>query len=125
MRPSPVYTHGSVDAYGFNLKECTFTLTLTSPSPTPQEHPTEVFLPDFHFPQSRTNVEVSGGKWQIEFDELVEGASQQVFRWWHGEGEQRVTIKGVKRKRGALQGTEQEESYMEAYWAMGRNCSVM
>ena len=81
VRPSPVYTHGNVESYGFDLKSCTFTLTLTAPSSTEQSHPTEVFLPDFHFPQSRTSVEVSGGKWQIEFEEVVEGASQQVFKW--------------------------------------------
>ena len=42
-----------------------------------------------------------------------------------GEGEQKVTIKGVKRKGGAAMGREGEEGYLEAYWQMGRNCSVM
>lgn len=128
VRPTPVNTHGSVKSYGFDLKNCTFTLTLTSPSATPQDYPTEVFLPDFHFPQqnNQTHVEVSGGKWMIEVVEEVEGARQQVFKWWHGEGEQRVTIRGVKRKGGAVgEWTEKEEGYLEAYWAMGRNCAVM
>jgi hypothetical protein len=128
VRPHPVYTHGNVQSYGFDLKNCTFTLSLTSPSATPADHPTEVFLPDFHFPQSQhqTSVEVSGGKWQIEMVEEVEGARQQVFRWWHGEGDQKVMITGVKRKGGAVgERTEKEEGYLEAYWAMGRNCAVM
>jgi hypothetical protein len=128
VRPTPVYTHGSVRSYGFDLKACTFTLLLTAPSATPPDHPTEAFLPDFHFPQQQhqTSVEVSGGKWQIEIVEEVEGARQQVFRWWHGEGEQKVTIKGVRRKGGAVGETaEREEGYLEAYWAMGRNCAVM
>ena len=127
VRPSPVFTHGTVSSYGFDLKTCTFTLSLTSPSPTPQDHPTEVFLPDFHFPQQhqQTTVETSGGKWTIQIDEEVEGAPQQVFRWWHGEGEQKCTVRGVKRKNGAMEGRQQEEGYMEAYWAMGRNCAVM
>ena len=125
VRPSPVYTHGSVSSYGFDLKNCTFHLALISPSSKPQDHPTEVFLPDFHFPQQHTSVESSGGKWMIEVVEEVEGAPQQVFKWWHGEGEQKVTIQGVKRKGGAVAGKDEEEGYLEAYWAMGRNCSVM
>ncbi|KAK5172953.1 karyopherin [Saxophila tyrrhenica] len=123
IRPSPVCVYGTISSYGFDLKNCTFTLSLTSPSPTPQDSPTEAFLPAFHFPQSETKVEVSGGKWMIETVEQVEGAEQQVFKWWHGEGEQSVTIKGLKRKGGAAVGKEQEEGYLEAYWQMGRNCS--
>ncbi|KAK3718667.1 hypothetical protein LTR37_004884 [Vermiconidia calcicola] len=120
VRPTPVYTHGSVNSYGFDLKNCTFSLTLTSTTPTSPDQATEVFLPAFHFPQQQTSVEVSGGKWQIETVE-----EQQVFKWWHGEGEQRCTIRGVKRKGGAVVGREEEEGYLEAYWAMGRNCTVM
>ena len=125
IRPTPVYTHGSVTSFGFDLKNCTFNLSLASPSSTPQDFPTEVFLPDFHFPQQQTSVEASGGKWMIEVVEEVEGAPRQVFRWWHGEGEQKLIIKGVKRKGGAVSGAEEGEGYMEAYWQMGRNCSVM
>ena len=137
IRPTPVYTHGSVQGFGFDLKNCAFTLTLTSPSPTSQDHPTEVFLPGFHFPQQhgKTSVEVSGGKWMIEIvdDDGDGGGRRQVLRWWHGEGEQRLSVKGVKRKGGALsfggdgrEGEgELEEGYLEAYWQMGRNCSVM
>ena len=127
VRPSPVYTHGNVTSYGFDLKNCTFTLSLAASSPTPQDYPTQCFLPDFHFPQAQTSVEVSGGKWMIEILDEVDGedARQQVFKWWHGEGEQKVVIKGVKRKNGAIDGKDQEEGYLEAYWAMGRNCTVM
>ena len=127
IRPTPVSTHGRVDSFGFDLKSCTFTLTLTAPSPTEQDAPTEIFLPDFHFPQQQTAVEVSGGKWTIQVDEVVgvEGAAQQVLRWWHREGEQKLSVKGVKRKGGAVVGKEGEEGYLEAYWQMGRNCSVM
>ncbi|KAF2481840.1 putative glycosyl hydrolase [Neohortaea acidophila] len=125
VRPSPVYTHGTVDSYGFDLKNCAFTLSLTSPSPTPQDYPTEIILPEFHFPQQYTSVDATGGKWKIEVEEKAEGARQQVFKWWHGEGEQKVTIKGVKRKNGAFVSKEEDESYMEAYWAMGKNCAVM
>lgn len=125
VRPTPVLTHGDIQSFGFDLKNCTFHLNLTAPSATPQEYPTEVFLPEFHFPQQQTTVESSGGKWEIRIDETMEGAPQQVFRWWHGEGEQKLTIKGIKRKRGTLQAKEEDEGYMEAYWQMGKNCSVM
>ena len=70
-------------------------------------------------------MEVTGGKWKIEIDEKMEGARQQVFRWWHGEGEQKFTVRGLKRKNGAAVAREEDEGYMEAYWAMGRNCTVM
>jgi hypothetical protein len=125
VRPSPIVTHGSVQSYGFDLKNCTFTFALTATTSTPQDNPTVVFLPSFHFPQQQTHVEVTGGKWQIEVVEEMEGGEYQVFKWWHGEGEQKVEIKGVKRKGGAAVGREQEEGYLEAYWQMGRNCTVM
>lgn len=125
VRPSPVYTHGTLSSYGFDLKSCTFTVSLSAPSSTPQDHPTEMYLPDFHFPQSQTSVEVTGGKWTIQVAEEIEGAPQQIFRWWHGEGEQKLTIRGLRRKNGALEGEEKEEGYLDAYWEMGRQCAVM
>ncbi|KAK4960604.1 hypothetical protein LTR10_003500 [Elasticomyces elasticus] len=129
VRPHPEVVHGTIASHGFDLKNCTFTLILTSPSATPQEYPTIVFLPSFHFPQNnpQTSVEVSGGKWEIRTEEVVEGAGQQVLRWWHGEGEQKITVKGVKRKAGTVveSGEEQGEGVMEAYWQMGKNCAVM
>ncbi|CAK1359332.1 putative glycosyl hydrolase [Cercospora beticola] len=131
VRPFPAAVHGTIDTYGFDLKNCTFTLDLTSPSSTPPDYPTEIFLPEFHFPQgspSRTTVETSGGKWEIRTIEDVEGARQQVLRWWHGEGEQKLKVTGVKRARGKIEGVRDdapEDSYLQAYWEMGKNCSVM
>ncbi|EMF08798.1 glycoside hydrolase family 5 protein [Sphaerulina musiva SO2202] len=131
VRPVPVAVHGTIDAYGFDLKTCTFTLDLTSPSSTPPDYPTEVFLPEFHFPQgspARTSVETSGGKWEMRIVEDVDGARQQVFKWWHGEGEQKLKVTGVKRARGKIEGVTKdapEDSYLQAYWEMGKNCSVM
>jgi hypothetical protein len=125
IRPSPITTHGTISSYGFDLKNCIFTFALASTSPTPQETPTVVFLPSFHFPQAQTQITVTGGKWTIEIVSEVEGAEMQVFKWWHGEGEQKCEIKGVKRKGGAAVGREQEEGYLEAYWQMGKNCTVM
>jgi hypothetical protein len=126
VRPHPELAHGAITSHGFDLKTCTFHLYLTSPSSTPQEYPSTIFLPDFHFPRDHTSVEVSGGKWEIRTEEAVEGAAQQVLKWWHGEGEQKITVKGLRRKRGQVEASaEEEEGYMEAYWQMGRNCSVM
>ena len=128
IRPTPIFTHGKIESYGFDLKSCTFNLCFTAPSSTPSDLPTEVFLPDFHFPQlnQQTSVEVSGGKWQIKVIETEEGAPQQIFQWWHGEGEQKCTIKGVRRKLG--QGIEEdapEDNYLETYLQMGKNCTIM
>ncbi|KAK3111061.1 hypothetical protein LTR53_014052 [Teratosphaeriaceae sp. CCFEE 6253] len=135
VRPHPELVHGTLASHGFDLKSCTFTLTLSATSPTPTDYPTEIFLPAWHFPQSdpATSVEVSGGKWEIRVQEPTgrgeeghgEDARQQVLRWWHGEGEQRITVRGVRRKIGSVRPAESEEGYMEAYWQMGRNCSVM
>ncbi|KAK4497082.1 hypothetical protein PRZ48_011531 [Zasmidium cellare] len=130
VRPNPVAVHGKIDTYGFDLKNCTFTLTLTASTPTATDAPTEIFLPEYHFPQMKdlTTVDVSGGKWEIRSVEEVEGATQQVLRWWHGEGEQKVVVKGVKRKRGHVGSSESdasEDSYLDAYWQMGKSCVVM
>jgi hypothetical protein len=117
------YTH-------VDLKNSNYTFTLQSPSSTPQDFPTEVFLPNFHFPTQQTQVEVSGGKWTIGLRETegIDGAEQQVLRWWHGEGEQKITVKGVKRPRGAgTTGVEKDDvdGYLKQYLEMGKQCSVM
>ncbi|KAK3677197.1 hypothetical protein LTR78_002735 [Recurvomyces mirabilis] len=132
IRPHPELVHGTITSHGFDLKNCTFHLNITATGPTPQDHPTVIFIPEFHFPRQpehTTTIEVSGGKWEIRIEgqDVGEGAGQQVLRWWHGEGEQKLVVKGLKRKRGAVtsEAGEGEESYMEAYWQMGKNCAVM
>lgn len=128
-RPVPIAVHGTIGSSGFDLKNCIYSLDLTATSSTPPDCPTEVFLPEFHFPRlgNQTHVEVSGGKWEIRTVEDVEGAAEQVFHWWHGEGEQKLKISGVKRKRGQVDVNDDasEDSYLQAYWEMGKNCSVM
>jgi hypothetical protein len=129
VRPVPVAIHGTIESYGFDLKNCIFSLELTAPSSTPADYPTEIFIPEFHFPHNngQVHVEISGGKWEIRIVEDVEGARQQVLRWWHGEGEQKLKITGVRRKRGQIADSDSagEESYLQAYWEMGKNCTVM
>ncbi|KAI5196351.1 hypothetical protein E4T39_07845 [Aureobasidium subglaciale] len=95
VRPTQTATHGRVVSHGFDLKNCVFQLTLSAPSATSEDAPTEVFLPEFHFPQGKTEVEVLGGKWKISVDE-TQGATQQVLRWWHAAGEQKLTVRALE-----------------------------
>jgi hypothetical protein len=130
IRPYPIATHGAVSSNMFDLKNSVYTFALNSPSSTPQDFPTEIFLPNFHFPTQQTQVEVSGGKWTIGLRETdgVDGAEQQVLRWWHGEGEQKISVRGVKRPRGAgTTGSESDDNdgYLKQYLEMGKQCTVM
>ena len=122
VRPSPIYTVGSVLKYGFDLKNCTFSFSLESDRATSEELYTLIYLPDFHFPPSATSVQVSGGKWTIDVED-VDGESMQWLKWWHGQGEQNITIKGVNRKLGSA---NEDEEVDEGYWqTLTQNCNVM
>ncbi|KAJ4348534.1 uncharacterized protein N0V89_009911 [Didymosphaeria variabile] len=110
IRPTPIVTHGDLTSYGFDLKNATFKLALSALSSTPDDAPTTVYLPEFHFPTS--TVEVSGGKWSIASEEH-NGAVQQILKWWHAEGDQSMTVKGVVRKQGGALSTEEDEGYLQ------------
>lgn len=121
VRPYPVYVHGNINSNGFDLRSATFKLALTSPSSSEDRTPTEIWLPEWHFPQADTVVEVSGGKWKLYTD--TEGkVPMQLLQWWHAEGEQSITIKGVKRKQGLIVNGDVDDGYLEQY---ARNCAVM
>ncbi|GAB7356131.1 hypothetical protein MBLNU459_g6729t1 [Dothideomycetes sp. NU459] len=126
VRPTPIATHGKMKSHGFDLRNCVFTLSLTTTSPAPEDVPTEIFLPAYHFPQGKTEIEVTaGGKWSIYVDES-DGGLQQKLKWWHGEGEQILTAKGAKRRPGTALGKEEEEDgYFAQYIQMGKNCTMM
>lgn len=62
-----------------------------------QETPTEIYLPEFHFPKDQSEVSVSSGKWEID-DEEFNSVKVQCLRWWHEAGKQNIKIEGVKRK---------------------------
>jgi hypothetical protein len=109
IRPTPVATHGDVTSYGFDLKSATFKLSLSAPNSTPDDAPTVVYLPEFHFPNP--TVEISGGKWSIASEEH-KGAVQQILKWWHAEGDQSMTVKGVVRKQGGALSTDEDEGYL-------------
>jgi Glycoside hydrolase family 5 C-terminal domain len=122
-RPSPIVTHGDLVSYGFDLRNCTFTLSLVAKAPTREDAPTEIFLPEFHFPGTQTTVTVSGGKWSIDVDE-VKFSSVQRLRWWHGEGEQDIKIQGLKRKVGEiLDAPELDGTYLEQCQKI--SCNIM
>jgi hypothetical protein len=117
VRPAPIAVHGDILAFGFDLRNCIFNLTLTAPTSTRETAPTEIFLPEWHFPSAGTSVEVSGGKWTI--DEVDE---KQTLRWWHAEGDQRITVKGVKKKMGGAL-AEEDDGYLKQY--QQQLCSLM
>lgn len=123
-RPVPTAVHGNIISYGFDLLRCTFTLKLSAPSPTAENAPTSVFLPEWHFPAggNATAVEVSGGKWEISVGE----DECQRLKWWHAEGEQTLTVKGVVRKSGKAEAGasyEEEAGYLEQ--CRKESCEVM
>lgn len=90
---------GKLDSHVFDLKNCAFTLSLTAKGPTTANAPTEIYLPEFHFPESSIVVAISGGKWDIGVQD-IQGVKLQHLRWWHAEGEQDIKIEGLKRKPG-------------------------
>ena len=122
VRPSPVATRGSLIASGFDLRNCTFTFSLDCDQPGTDEVPTEIFLPELHFPQDNVQVTVSSGTWTISVDDTDGGLSQRL-KWVHGTGKQNMTVKGVQRRQGMLIGKEEEEGYLEQ--CKQSNCLVM
>ena len=112
VRPTPIYTHGKLLSHGFDLVNCVFSVTLTAEASTPGEVPTEIFLPEYHFPPGKTQISVSGGKWSISVDEN-DGGLQQKLKWWHAPGQQQLTATGVKRREGTEVGSQDEDSYLD------------
>lgn len=112
MRPSPIATVGNVTSSGFDLRNAIFTFSLDCKQPATEDVPTEIFLPEFHFPRDKTAVEVSSGKWTISVDDMDGGLIQRL-RWYHGAGKQSMKVKGVQRRQGMALGKEEEEGYLE------------
>ena len=123
VRPSPIATVGSLKSYGFDLRNAVFTMSLDSTIPAEEDKPTEIFLPDFHFPREHTEVEVSSGKWTISVDDEDRGLLQRL-QWVHPAGEHKITVKGVRRRQGMALGKEEEEGYMEQC-KQSTGCNIM
>lgn len=88
-------------------------MTLTAKTATPSEAPTEIYLPEFHFPESGTVIAVSGGKWKIDYQD-IKTIKLPLLRWWHAEGEQSIKIEGIKRKAGELASASSDDvTYLE------------
>ena len=111
IRPSPIATVGRIISHGFDLKNCIFTLNLHAHIAGSDDRPTEIFLPEFHFPKDKCEIEVSAGKWTISTDD-EDGGMIQRLRWWHVEGEHNIKITGVQRTQIML-GREEEEGYLD------------
>lgn len=112
VRPSPIATVGKLTSYGFDLRNATFTLALDSSSTATEDVPTEIFLPELHFPREGTKVEVSSGKWSISVDD-ADGLLIRRLKWQHGAGKQNMTVRGVQRRQGMALGNEEAEGYYE------------
>lgn len=110
------------------MRKAVFELKVSAPKAAVEEAPTIVFLPEYHFPKDNFDVTVSSGKWEVSFDD-DEGTPLQRLRWWHPDGEQHLTIKGVLRKHNALEGSAEEAGYLEqcqqGYGFNFGNCTVM
>ena len=122
VRPSPIVTNNRVMASNFDLRNCVFTFTLDCEQEATKDVPTEIFLPEFHFPQNDVHVEVSSGKWTISVDDH-DGGMIQILRWIHGAGKQTLTVEGVQRRQGMALGKEEEEGYLEQ--CRQSNCTLM
>ena len=110
VRPSPIATVGTVLQSGFDLQNCIFTFKLNATEATSDDVPTEIVLPEFHFPKDKCEVEVSSGKWAISTDD-GEGGLVQKLKWWHVAGEQTMKVTGLKRVQ--QMGREDEEGYLD------------
>ncbi|KEZ43504.1 Glycoside hydrolase family 5 [Scedosporium apiospermum] len=129
IRPSPVYVSGIAKEYGFDLRSCTFSLKVEAEASTSHDAPTVIFLPEFHYPAESCTVEVSSGKWEINSEDPHCPYLQRLL-WWHAEGTQSLKVQGLVRKHNVVEGTAEEEGYLEqCYQTYGfgpnGNCSVM
>ena len=122
VRPSPVAAVGHIINYGFDLRNCVFKLRLLATHLESEDTPTEIFLPEFHFPRDKCDVEVSSGKWTISTDDMNSGTIQ-ILRWWHTDGENTLKVTGVQRRQNTASGEEGEEGYIDQ--CQQSKCSVM
>lgn len=97
-------------------------MSIDASKPVAEESPTEIYLPEYHFCREATNVEVSGGKWTVDIDEF-DGGVLQVLRWWHGVGQQSITVTGVRQRQATDIGSDDDVGYLEQYTR--DLCSVM
>ncbi|PHH59366.1 hypothetical protein CDD81_3347 [Ophiocordyceps australis] len=112
IRPTATVVAGDVASSGFDLRQCTYTLKVAASRAAADDGPTIVYIPEFHFPKDECEVTVTSGKWEISLDD-DEGPLLQRLRWWHGEGTQSLTIRGMVRRHNVPEGTAEEAGYLE------------
>lgn len=122
VRPAPIATVGKILSHGFDLRNCIFNLRLHAKEANSEDKPTEIFLPEFHFPKDKCEIEVSSGKWTISIDD-ADGGMIQRLRWWHVEGEHEIKVTGVQRRQNTALGKEEEEGYLDQ--CQQSKCTVM
>lgn len=112
VRPSPIATRGDIISSGFDLRTCVFTLELECKQGSTDDVPTEVFLPEFHFPRKEVQIEVSSGTWTISVDDH-EGSLTQRLEWVHGAGKHSLRVKGIHWPQGQAYINDEDAGYLE------------
>lgn len=110
VRPFPIATCGTILNYGFNLRDCTFTLETLKDTTIDSDLPTEIYLPEFHFPKNRCDIIVSSGEWTINSDDSNEGISQ-CLKWWMPEGRHHIKVIGLQRSQKNLAPTDDNDGF--------------
>ena len=93
IRPAPISTHGSIVSYGFDLKKMTFSMDVLASRTAAKDTPTEVFLPQLHFPQDLFDVDVSAGHFELAIEQVGSEGRRQILRWWNEDGQQQLKVK--------------------------------
>lgn len=125
VRPTPVATHGDIVSYGFDLRNCEFKFALYAPSTTSEDAPTEIFLPEYHFPPEHVIVKVSGGKWTIGMEQKG-NVHIQKLKWWHAEGNQTLSVRCVTTRQDITPGWLKGVLYIDRLWQCRENgCLIM
>ncbi|KAK9446877.1 glycoside hydrolase superfamily [Limtongia smithiae] len=88
VRPFPLLTSGIPRNWGFDLRTATFSMDIDATEDRAEDLPTEIHVPDFHFPNGDLVVEISTGRWELDHQ-------AQLLRWWHMDGRQSIRIIGI------------------------------
>ncbi|KAK9460607.1 glycoside hydrolase superfamily [Lipomyces oligophaga] len=89
VRPTPLATSGIPQEYGFDIKTAVFNLSLFADDCLSKNIPTEISIPDFHFPNGDMEIEITSGRWEHD-------KPAQLIRWYHDEGLQKIKITGLR-----------------------------
>jgi len=101
IRPTPVYTHGDVVSFGFDLKTVEFKMSVSARSSATTESYTEIFLPTYHFEKGQFDVHIDDGRWDLDVDDC-QGTITQRLRWWYPAGQHTISIKAAARRAGRI-----------------------